>query len=281
MKIGITMFSFHRTVKEGKMGIQQFIEYCGKEGYDSLDILSRFWKDRAKEEPRVREWVEKAGVKLLTYALGNHLLTHDKAELKKQMEDVREGIVTAAKLGAPYVRVFGGSKMEGFTSASAVDRLVECFGDVMGLCEKHNVTLGIENHGVFPGTATEVKKVVEGVNNKHFTALFDTGNWLSAGQDPIEAAHELKGLVGLVHVKDMIKMPLDSTDPEAYKPSRASSKLKKTTVGEGEVPNAELMKILSRNGFDGYATIEAEGPGDEYENAAKSLAYLRKAVATL
>jgi len=281
MKIGITMYSFHRTFKDGKIDIEKFIEYCGQHGYDSVDILSRFWRDREQEEPRVREWVEKAGVKLLTYSLGNHLLTQDEAELAKQMDDVREGIKTAAKLGAPYVRVFGGSNMTGFTSETAQERIVECFRSVMPLCAEHDVTLGIENHGVYPGTASEVKAVVEGVNDAHFKALFDTGNWLAAGQDPIEAARELKGLVGLVHVKDMIRLPLDSTDPDAYKPARASVKLKKATVGQGDVPNAGLLKLLREGGFDGYATIEGEGPGDEYANAEAALAYMRKAVAEL
>ena len=281
MKIGITMYSFHRTFKDGKIDIEKFIEYCGKQGYDSVDILSRFWTDRAQEEPHVREWVQKAGVKLLTYSLGNNCLTHDEEELKKQMDAVREGIRTAAKLGAPYVRVFGGNNMAEFTTATALERVVTCFKSVMPLCAELNITLGIENHGGYPGTAAEMKTVVERVNDEHFRALFDTGNWLGSDQDPIQAAHELKGLIALTHVKDMVRVPLDSTDPDAYKPGRASIKLKKATVGQGDVPNAEIMKVLAEQGFDGYATIEGEGPGDEYANAEASLKYMREAVAGL
>ncbi len=281
MKIGITMYSFHRSFKEGKIDVEKFIEYCGKEGYDSLDLLAYFWKDRAKEEEQVRGWMKKTKVKLLTYSVGDNLLTQDAKELEVQMEKIRDGIRTASKLGAPYVRVFGGDSIAGFTSATALDHLIECFKSLMPMCAEHKVTLGIENHAGFPGTAAESKKVVEGVDDEHFKALFDTGNWLRTDQDPLKAAKELKGLVGLVHVKDMVKLPAGSTDPEAFKSGRTTTLLKKATVGEGDVPNAEIMKVLHKNGFNGYATIEGEGPGDEFENAAKSLAYMRKAVAKL
>ena len=281
MKIGITMYSFHRTFKEGRIDIEQFIEYCGKQGFDSVDLVAYFWKDREREEREIAGWIKKAGVKLLTYSVGNHLLTQDAKELEEQMDVVRDAITTAAKLGAPYVRVFGGNNIAGFTSATALEHIITCFKSVMPLCAEHNVTLGIENHGGYPGTAPEMKTVVEGVNDERFKALFDTGNWLRADQDPIEAVKELKGLIGLTHVKDMIKLPADLDDPEGFTSDRSSIKLKKATVGEGDVPNAEVMQVLAEQGFDGYATIEGEGPGDEYANAEASLAYMRQAVAGL
>ena len=281
MKIGITMYSFHRTFKDEKIDIQQFIEYCGEKGFDSLDLVAYFWKDREREEAEIPGWIEKAGIKLLTYSVGNHLLTHDAKKLAEQMDVVRDGIRTAAKLGAPYVRVFGGNNIEGFTSATALKHIIDCFKSVMPMCAEHDVTLCIENHGGYPGTAIEMKMVVEGVGDERFKALFDTGNWLRADQDPIQAAKELVELVGLTHVKDMIKLPADSDDPEGFESNRSVIKLKKATVGEGDVHNAEVIKVLAAGGFDGYATIEGEGPGDEFANAERSLAYMRKAVAEL
>lgn len=281
MKIGITMYSFHRSCKEGKMDIERFIQYCGKEGFDSLDLVSYFWKDRAQEEAKVAGWMKKTKVKLLTYAVGNNLMPEDPKQVDAEMEKVRDGIRTAAKLGAPYVRVFGGSNIAGYTSASALDHIIECFKTLMPMCAQNKVTLAIENHGGYPGTAAELKKVVEGVDDEHFTGLFDTGNWLRADEDPVKAAKELKGLITLVHVKDMLKLPASSTDPAAMTEQRTKFKMKAAAMGEGNVGIPAVMKALKASGFDGYATIEAEWPGDEFVNASSALAYMRKTVGAL
>jgi len=281
MKIGITMYSFHRTFKEGKMDIEQFIAHCGKEGFDSLDLVAYFWKDRAKEEPKIQGWMKKTKVKLLTYAVGNNMLPDDPKQLDAEIEKVRDGIKTAAKLGAPYVRVFGGSNIAGFTSASALDHVIEQFKKLMPMCKDHGVTLAIENHGGWPGTAAELRMVVEGVDNEHFTGLFDTGNWIRTDEDAVKAAKELKGIVGLVHVKDMCRLPANTKDPAAMFEERSKFKVKPAAMGEGDVHLPEVIKALKASGFGGYATIEAEWPGDEFANASTALAYMRKMVGAL
>lgn len=281
MKIGITMYSFHRDFAAGTIDMQKFIEFAGVAGYDSCDLVAYFWKDREREMKEIPGWLKQAGVKLLTYAVGNKLLKHDKKELEAQMEIVRDGIRTAGKLGAPYVRVFGGADITGFTSATALDHVIDCFKSVMPLCREHNVTLGIENHGGYPGTSTEVKTVVEGVNDKHFTALFDTGNFLAVDENPATAAQVLSGSVGLVHVKDMVRLPAMPEVPNSYKPARAPNRVKAVGIGEGEVPIKECLQTLKKGGFDGYVTVEAEDEGDETSSAQAALSYLRKLVAEL
>ena len=161
------------------------------------------------------------------------------------------------------------------------DSLIDCFKSLMPMCLEHNVTLAIENHGGYPGTAAEVKAVVQGVADEHFVALFDTGNWLGADEDPVKAARELAGMVGPVHVKDMVRLPADTDDPEAHKPVRASYALKAVNLGEGEVPNAEILQVLKDAGFDSVVTVEAEGAGDETANATAALDYLKGVIAGL
>jgi sugar phosphate isomerase/epimerase len=146
----------------------------------------------------------------------------------------------------------------------------------MPLAEKNDVVLTVENHGGYPATADEVIAVIQGVGSPYFASLLDTGNFLGASEDPLAAAKKLAPYVRHVHVKDMLKFPAGSG--KGHKCARADYEIQSCTIGTGIVQNKEIFAALKAAGYDGYLSIEAEGPEteDEAERVLTGLANIRR-----
>ena len=278
LKTCITNYSFHRSLRSGKMDVEGFLDFCGKAGFDGVDLMVYFWKDKDAEMEKLPEWLARNNLSLVGYGVGNNLLTHDRDELEAQKEVVRSGIEDAHRIGCRMMRVFGGHIIEGWSVDAALERLAECFREMVKVAEDNDVLLTIENHGNIPGTADEVVDLIKRVDSPYFLSLLDTGNFLGAGDDPLEAAKKLAPYVRHVHVKDMRKFPAGSNI--GHQPKRAHYNIEACTVGHGVVPNGEIFKVLVDAGYDGYISLEAEGPEteDEGERVLAGLAHIRKCI---
>jgi len=281
LKSCITNYSFNRSLRGGQMDVEGFCDFCGKAGFDGVDLMVYYWQDKDAEMAKLPEWLERNHLTLVGYGVGTNFMTHDAGEIAKMQEIVRSGIADAARIGAGMVRVFGGHSLEGFTTGSAVLHLAECFAEVVKLAEDKGIVLTVENHGGFPATAAEVIEVIKAIDSPAFASLLDTGNFLGAGADPLAETKKLVPYVRHVHVKDMLKFPVDSD--RGHKPKRADYRIQATTVGTGIVPNGEIFKVLVAGGYDGYVSLEAEGPetDDEAERALAGLAHIRECIAAV
>lgn len=278
MKTSITMYSFHRAARQRGMTVEQFIETAAALDVDGVDLLSYFWQDESAEVPRVRGWLEDAELALAAYAVGNNFVKGDEADFAKAGEIVRGGIEMAATLGAPVLRVFGGSLPEGMTAEEALERAVKGLRECLPPAEERNVVLAVENHGGMPGTAAELRQLIEAVDSPYVRACVDVGNFLGAGEEAGEAVRATADLAAHVHVKDFRTFALDSD--RGHKPGRAEYRIEACTVGEGVVPLTRCFQALKDAGYDDYLSLEYEGVNeDELAGVEASLAAVRHALA--
>jgi sugar phosphate isomerase/epimerase len=281
LKIGITNYSFNHSLKSGKMTIESFLDFCGKAKFDGVDLMSYFWKDKEAEMANLPKWLERNRLKLVGYGIGNNFLTHDPAKLQEAKDAVRSGVQDAHRIGAKMMRVFGGHDPKGWTFDSALNHIAECYKELIKMAEDNDVVLTVENHGGVPGIAEEVIRLIKAVDSPYLASLFDTGNWIGSGTDPVASAKMLAPYVRHVHVKDVVTFPLGSD--KGWKAGRADLHIDACTVGKGIVPNQEAIRALAAGGYSGYLSLEAEGPPteDEGERVLASLANLRKYVAAV
>ena len=278
LKTGITNYSFARSLRGGQMDVEGFLDFCGKAGFDGVDLIAYFWKDKDREMAALPEWLQRNDLLLVGYGVGNNFLTHDAAELENAKQAVRDGIDDAHRIGCKMMRVFGGHGLEGWTTGGALAHMVECFKELVKPAADNDVVLTIENHGSFPAKAEEVIALIDEVDSPYLASLLDTGNFLGAGDDPLEAAKKLVPYVKHVHVKDMKTYPAGGE--QGHKAKRADVNIAGCLIGEGVVPNREIFATLADAGYDGYLSIEAEGPQDasDEERVTAGLNYIRKAI---
>jgi inosose dehydratase len=132
------------------------------------------------------------------------------------------------------------------------------------LVEEYNITASIHDHG--PGDRWGKIATIEDAikdHNKKIGLCNDTGHFIRAGEDPLDACKRLKDRMYAMHLKDFKK--------------DAKGKWEDCVLGEGSLDVDGIVKFLLDMKFDGALSIEYEG-GDPVESVKKSLDRIKAAV---
>lgn len=274
MKLGCTMYSFNRQARAGEIGIEGFLDYCGGIGLDSVDLLSYYWTDQAAEMAAVPELLRRNHLTLAAYAVGNNFVQAEPEARAAHVQMVRDGIDTAASLGAPVLRVFGGSRPKPGSTIGSPAKALQLAIDGLTTCAAYaadkGVVLGIENHGGLPGTAVEVRQVLDAVKSPALRLILDVGNFVGVGDDPVAAARELAPWVAHVHLKDLGPAPLAEGGRREAVP-----------LGDGTINLGEVFRVLHDQHYAGSLAIEYEGKGDPTDAVRRSASHVRSLLADL
>ncbi len=260
MKLGVSMWSVVHPVKEGVIDLPGFLDFAASQEVDGVELLDYFWKDKAAEIPQVKRQLKDLGLDLATYSIGNDFFQPDAEERAKQLAALKEGVDVANQLEVGCLRVFSGSAKPGYQLEDGLNWILEGLAEGAAYAEAHGVVLALENHGLMAGRSDQVRHIIETVNSPALRANLDTGNFLLVGQDPTDAARELKDLVALVHLKDFRHAgPEDTT--HVYT-GLDGSKFTGAVVGEGQVDLSTIVGILREAGYTGWLSLEYEGGQD-------------------
>lgn len=268
MKLAVTMISFEDYAGSGKMTVYEFIDICRDYCLDAVDILEYFWGDKEKEIKEIPGLLKNRGLEIGAFCVGNNFLV-EKEERSRQVEYVKAGIETAARLRAPRLRIFGGSRSlpESIRLEDRADIIIQSIRECLQCAADNNIILVLENHGGFPVTSQEMLQVLKGVNSPYLKINFDIGNFLgTGGQDPMEAANDLFEYVDHIHVKDLVEV------------NGANGKYASCITGEGIVPVKECLDFFRQKGYEGYVSLEYEA-WDRCESKAgvkASVEFLKK-----
>jgi len=270
MKLGCTMYSFNRPARAGQVTIESFLDYCGEIGLDGVDLLSYYWVDQAVEIERVPGWLRRNHLGLAAYAVGNNFVQADPELRAAQVQMVKDGIDIAARLGAPVLRVFGGSRPRAGSGVTSMEEALQMATDGLGACvssaARVGVVLGVENHGGVPGTAAELDRVLGAINSPFVRCTLDTGNFLGVGDDPVTATREVARWVSHVHLKDV----RSSTAADGV------TQRENVPLGDGNIALAEIFQILHDIHYDGYVSIEYEGQADPRASVKRGAEHVRR-----
>ena len=130
---------------------------------------------------------------------------------------------------------------------------------------ERGITVAVEDYG---GTnnpcsyAKYLKRFLDEIPDLRFA--LDSGNLYYAGRgdDILELMRHAKGRIAHVHLKDQTR-----EDNHKY-----------ATIGLGAVPNAEIVRTVAADGYDGWYTLE-NPIGDIYEDVLRQVAVLKAWVA--
>jgi sugar phosphate isomerase/epimerase len=263
MKLSVTIWSMHNYIGKDEMDVKGFIEYCASIGSPGVD-LGYFWKDEATEIPQAMEWLKASNVQLGAYISRGDFTKQDAAERAQEVETLKKAVDAAAMMNAPALRVFAGNGWKGATFADVGDWVIEGHKQVAAYAEEKGVIVGLENHGRLCGTIEAIRTIVDGVGSDNFGVTFDTGNWVGAGEDPVEAAREFAKDTVYVHIKDLKK---------------GEERSRSCVVGEGFVDIAGCGRILKDAGYQGWYSLEYEAAEDEKVGVPASLEAMKRLLA--
>jgi len=266
------MWSIQKEFFKGNVDTKGFIELATQWNVKAVELLDCFFKSN-EEVDMVIQILKEKGLSVSAYSIGNDFVVNDEKELEKQIAYVKEGIDRAVKLGTSNLRVFSGSSKPDISFEKGVANIIEGFRSCVPYAEEKGIIMVLENHGLFAGTASKVRNIIETIGSPNLKANADTGNFLLVLENPVESVDNLKDIIGFVHFKDFKKLN-EPNGKEAYT-AIDGTLYQGTPIGQGDVELEKIVEILGEAGYTGYLSIEYEGIGDPIKETAQSIDYLK------
>lgn len=211
-------------------------------------------------------------------ASANHIeipcLTPYNSRFNALDEDVRRSEIEAIGrvidyckfLGARYIRIYGGNVAageEGDHWNEKHAKLVASMRELGDMASEKGVTLVIENHfNTMTVSARQSAETIREINHPNVKILYDQANLTFTGNEDWPEAIELqKGLVGHMHVKDLIFKGENHAfvgNDDVSHPDENSRNVITRIVGEGVIEWPRILKKMKEDGYDGWLSLEYE-----------------------
>ncbi|MFY9234102.1 MAG: sugar phosphate isomerase/epimerase family protein [Fimbriimonadaceae bacterium] len=278
MNIGVSMYSYLKAVRDGRLDIAGFIREAKKAGAEGVELLDFFYKDVEPEREQALKALQETGLPCPIFSVANNFAKPTEEERTAQLKKIQFGVDEAAHYDSKIVRVFAGDLSEGITFEQARAWIVEGLVAASIYANEKGVKLGLENHGKMAGRGDQIRGIIEEVRhfaqNSALGANPDTGNFLLVNQPSHEAIKEVAAYAHMVHFKDFKRAPQDH-EGFAYG-ALDGSKYVGTAIGEGEVNLGQCIQELKDAAYDGWLSVEYEGEEDPIEAVPRSIANARR-----
>lgn len=198
------------TMGTPEMDVCQAIDLYAQIGMDAIEIVAqeggKFWIDAP--DALVEQVMEAAkklpdGVITLTPYYW-HINNSDEQLRRENIEGMKRAVRLAKRMGAKFVRAYGGTDNAGGTMEENWVRSVEALKEIAPVAEECGITVIVENHpGTMTRTGEATAKLIAEVASPNVRALYDAANVMHDTDEPWEHTFETqKDIIAYVHVKD-------------------------------------------------------------------------------
>ena len=214
-------------------------------GYDGIDIRGIQGQMYLTKVPELSDanlaktvkMVKDNGMEVTGLSLSTSFFGFPKEKLEAFMQEGRDHIELAGKMGVKHVRIFGGD-LKDVTLPQAKEMAAKGIKELAPLAKKNGVKMLLETHDsfAFPQNVVDVYNLVK---DPALGICWDVCNSFKAGANVKETAEKIGKLVDYIHVKD--------NDGEKY-----------VLFGAGKVENEAAIKMLMAQGYDKWLCVEWE-----------------------
>ena len=254
-RLSLAQWSFHKAIQAGKMDHLDFAAKAKSLGFEGVEYVNQFFKDKASDTAYLHQMNVKAraaGVKQLIIMIDDEgaLATPDKSELSKSIENHKKWISAAATLGCHSIRVncFGKGTSEDVAAAG-----VEGLSRLSEIAARQNVNVIVENHGGYSSNGQWLSSVISKVNMKNCGTLPDFGNFCIEreggemwGTPCIKEYDKYKGVKEMLPYAKAISAKSYDFDAEG---------------NETTIDYKRMLSLVKLSGYKGYVGVEYEGDG--------------------
>ncbi|MCD6544605.1 MAG: sugar phosphate isomerase/epimerase [Flavobacteriaceae bacterium] len=257
-KISLAQWSLHNALFEKKMTNLDFAAKARSFGFEGLEYVNSFFKDKAKDMSYLKEMNSRAASEGLENVLimidgeGNLAETDNKLRLKG-IENHYKWVEAAHFLGCHAIRVNlrgGKNKQEAMkTSIDSLNRLSD-------FAKGSNINILVENHGGFSSNGDWMTKVFSQISNKNVGTLPDFGNFCieRKGDTCINEYDRYKGMEQLLVYAKAVSAKSNFFDEDG---------------NEKNIDYYRIMKMVKEVGYKGFVGVEFEGVSSVEEKGIK------------
>ncbi len=268
MKIGASTYSLRQAIQNGTLDVWGVFDWLAQSDADHIEIVP-LANLGFEVTPDVAEALaakaEQVGLDISCYTFGAGFIDKTEAEYAAELQRVRDEIDNAMRMGTKLVRHDVASRPVGQATDEQFERdlplLVKACEQIADYAGQCGITTMIENHGFHVQGAKRLIRLHDEVARDNFRLLVDTGNFFPVEFDnTLNAIAQCAPFAGMVHVKDH---HIRTSPPEALDDWRDRGRGFFTQVAiadEGDIGIAQAIQSLRAVGYDGYLSLEYEGP---------------------
>lgn len=228
---------------------KQIVENAKLYGYDGIEIRGIEGEMfLPKAVPFLPENIDKT-IKILKEkgleicCLDTSCSFHNADTFDKYINEGKETIDLAQKLGVSYIRIFGNEISDLTKKEEIINRVAKALGMLGDYADNKNVKVLLETHGDF-ANSNNILGVFVKVKSDNVGILWDINHPYKAFEEPIKYTFEkLKPYIKHAHLKD-------SVGP--------GKNAKLCLVGMGDLPITEAIELLKQAKFNGWVSLEWE-----------------------
>lgn len=276
MQIGVSSYSFN--AYRSRTGCS-YLALCDKAkelGFAGIEFVDLEGDNPLKTAAEIREHCETIGLSVIAYTVSADFMADDP---EKTVAAVCRKIDICEALGAKLLRhdvCYSLPDDPLFGWEDAVARMAPYICRVTAYAAEKGICTCTENHGYIFQKPERVEALIRAVGHKNYGWLCDMGNFLCADADPVLSVTTAARYAFHVHAKDFLFKKGGTEQPDGFFPTAGGNWLRGTVVGHGVVPVAQCLEILKTAGYDGWVSLEFEGPEDPLAALSWGLQYLQK-----
>lgn len=259
IKIGCAAYSYKRYLQgaEASMTMESFLDTAAEIGCEGVELTSYYWPPGfdLKYVNKLKRRAFELDLDICAMSVGNKFNLPPGPDREKQLDLVKTWVNHAAEMGAPCIRIFGGSVPKGTTEDETVKWIVECIEECLPLAEQRGVVLALENHGGVTTVADTLVSIVRSIKSDWVGVNLDTGNFVTA--DPYAEMAKAAPYSVTTHFKTAVRPAGKDKQPADMK---------------------KIVGILRNVAYRGYLTLEYEAAEDPKVGVPKAIRELKDIV---
>jgi sugar phosphate isomerase/epimerase len=233
---GCCAYSYLKYLKSGRMTMEDFIHKGVELKTVGLDMTVYWFKSTDPDYlANLRYVAFKSGIPFSGAACGSSMVQADKSKRAETLEEIKKWIDVADRLGAPHLRVFGGSLPPGATVPDGVNWIVETMKPACEYSGKKGIALGIEDHSGVTQNAAVCLEIMRRVDSPFAGINLDITHLIPTANE--DAYAQIKACIPYAthtHIRDHF----DDGKP---------------------IDLDRVWRMFAEGGYKGYTSIEYEG----------------------
>lgn len=238
--LGCPKWSWKQIVENAAAYGYKGIELRGVEGELYLPKVSYFSDLNLKD---TLNYLKEKNIEIV--CLGSSVNFHDPENFEKNLNEARDYIELAEKMGVKYIRVFGDRITDLSKREEILGSIAKGLEQVYKMCEGKDVIPLLEVHGSINNIQV-FKDLFKRFTHPNFSVIWDImHSHVSPDDTDLEFFGFIRPYIKHVHVKDCYW-------------DEAQGKWMLCNIGEGELPIPMFCNLLAATNYDGYLSLEWE-----------------------
>jgi glucosamine-6-phosphate deaminase len=231
--------------------LERILDTAGREGYDGVELRFIEGDDALWARPELtgaglaetRARLRDAGLGIACVDTRSFFHHTDAAARRLARDEASRSLELAARLESRGIRVFGDRVQPGANLDSTQGWIAESLASLWERARPLGLEVWIETHGDF-ARAGDTVALLERAGAPGPAVVWDPANAFEYGEAPEEGARLLRGRIGHVHLKDLVRSAAPPGKP--------------VLPGHGEFPATRVLSLLRSQSYDRWVSFEWE-----------------------